>query len=470
MKQVWAIARLTLAEGIRMRVVLVCLIVLLLLIVRMPFVLRGDETVAGRLQNFLSYSLAALGAFLSVATIFFSCATLSNELRDKSLHMVVTKPVSRLRILLGKWLGVNLLALLVLAPCGAAIYGFAQYIRTRQVAFERDRLQVRDVVWTARTAANPVKPVDEFMTQAESWVNERQRTGLVSEDQKRNVLMDRLRQIENEWRAVPSGGTRVYEFARLKPPEGDDTVVQIRYKIRGTPLPEEELVPVYWAFLHPEEGYPLHEPVLTRERSGDRHQFLVNARAIIQEGKAMLAVINPPNPMLTDPTHQTIIYFDGDDSLQILYKAGDFGANLFKALLIIAFQIAMLSALGIFFSTFVSFPVACLCGSVFYLICLAMPFVLEATGANMDPQVVLPSYDPYGVFGPAVRTVLVPLLYFGFPDFTRYSGTNFVVDGRYIPLEMLGEAGVRLLLFGAVLLLVPGLYIFQRREIAEVTV
>lgn len=470
MKQVLAIARLTLAEGIRMRIVLVCLIVLLLLIVRMPFVLRGDETVAGRLQNFLSYALAAVGAFLSIATIFFSCATLSNELRDKSLHMIVTKPVARFRILLGKWLGVNLLALMVLVPCGVAIYGFAHYIRTREASFERDRLQVRDVVWTARNAARPVVPVEQIAERAEAWMEERDRTGMVAPDQRIAILTDRLRQLTNEWRAVPSGGMRIYEFDNLAPPEGDDTVVQIRYKIRGTPLPEEELVPVLWTFLHPEERYPLHEPVLTRERSGDRHQFLVNAGAIIQDGKALLAVMNPPNPAIPDPAYQTILYFDGDDSLEILYKASTFEANLAKALLIIALQIAMLSALGLFFSTFVSFPVACLCGSVFYLICLAMPFVIEATGAGMDAEFVLPRHDPYGVFGPAVRAVLVPLLNYGFPNFAALSGTSYIVDGRHIPFTMLGQAFWRLLLVGAVLLLLPGWYIFRRREVAEVTV
>ena len=44
-----AIARLTFWEGIRMRIVLVFLAVMLLFLVVMPFWAKGDETLAGRL-------------------------------------------------------------------------------------------------------------------------------------------------------------------------------------------------------------------------------------------------------------------------------------------------------------------------------------------------------------------------------------------------------------------------------------
>jgi hypothetical protein len=113
-------AKLTFAEGVRMRIVLIFLVVLVILVLRMPFALRGDETLAGRLQNFLAYSIGTLGVLLSLATVFFSCATLTSEFKQCSLHLVVTKPVSRFQILLGKWLGVNLLNLLIVGLCVAS--------------------------------------------------------------------------------------------------------------------------------------------------------------------------------------------------------------------------------------------------------------------------------------------------------------------------------------------------------------
>jgi len=173
MRRALAIARLTFAEGVRMRIVLVFLILLVFLVLRMPFALRGDDTLTGRLQNFLAYSLGALSLLLSLATVFFSCATLTNEIKERSLHLVVTKPVTRFQILVGKWLGVMLLNLLIVALCGGAIYGLAYFIQSRPEQFERDRLQVRDVVWTARLAARPTVPQEEIVQEAARNVQER---------------------------------------------------------------------------------------------------------------------------------------------------------------------------------------------------------------------------------------------------------------------------------------------------------
>jgi hypothetical protein len=50
---------MTFAEGIRMRIVLVALMVLALLVLRMPFALRGDETLAGRPGNLPSVTGAS---------------------------------------------------------------------------------------------------------------------------------------------------------------------------------------------------------------------------------------------------------------------------------------------------------------------------------------------------------------------------------------------------------------------------
>jgi hypothetical protein len=463
MRRIGAIAWLTFSEGVRMRIVLVSLVVLAFLVLRMPFALRGDETLTGRLQNFLAYSLGAISLLLSVATIFFSCATLTNEIKERSIHLVVTKPVSRFQILLGKWLGVNLLNLLIVVLCGVTVYGFACFIRSRPEQFARDRLQVRDVVWTARIASRPVVPEKEIAEAAARQIHEQARLGEIDPNNQSGLLVERITELMNRWRNLAPGEIREFRFQNLAPPETGDTVIQVRYKARGTPLPGDELVPIGWLFFDPDSGTPLHSPVLTRERSGDTHQFLVQATPVIRNGVAVLQVANP-----TPPEVGTGVFFDGDDSLQLLYKAASFESNYVKALLIIVLRLALLSAIGIFFGVFVSFPVACLCTCAFYLICIAMPFVLEAIGANLT--IVSPKYDPYGVLGPGLRAFLVPFMRFAFPDFNQYDGVNSLVDGTYIPFSLMAWCLARTLLYGGVLLLLPGWLIFSRREIAEVIV
>ena len=49
MKPILAIGRLAFWEGIRMRIVLVFIVVLIFVVLRLPFALRGDETLALKL-------------------------------------------------------------------------------------------------------------------------------------------------------------------------------------------------------------------------------------------------------------------------------------------------------------------------------------------------------------------------------------------------------------------------------------
>jgi hypothetical protein len=183
----------------------------------------------------------------------------------------------------------------------------------------------------------------------------------------------------------------------------------------------------------------------------------------VRNGELVLQVVNPYPPQVN-----TSVYFEGEDSLQVLYKVGSFEVNFSKALGMIMCQLLLLSAVGLFFGVFVSFPVACLCTSAFYVICLLLPFVMESIGANME--VIMPGTDPYGAWGPSVRAFLVPFLRAAFPDFVRDNGAQYLVDGEYISLGVLGACSAHTVLYGGLLLLLPGWLIFQRREIAEVTV
>lgn len=463
MRRTWAIARLTFFEGVRMRIVLVFLVVLVALVFLMPFALRGDETLAGRLQNFLAYSLGALSLFLSLATVFFSCATLANELKDRSLHLVVTKPVTRFQILLGKWLGVNLLNVLIILLCGGAIYGFAHFIQSQKPVNERDATNLRDTVWTARVAARPVAPVKEINQAAVEYVKEHIKAGDVLLGNELAAVEARKADLFKRWRAIGNGDARAYEFENLAPPEREDTKIQIRFKVVGNPMPSDEMLTVGWVFRDPNTGEYLGLPKITQERHNERHQFLVSAAPVIKNGRAVLEVGNPYTP-----AHNITVVFDGDDSLQLLYKVGSFEANLARALLVVLLRLTLLSALGVFFGAFVSFPVACLCTGAFFLICLGMPFWLESIGAN-DPMLT-PNVDPYGRFGPAVRLVLVPLLKTAFPDFSHYDGTHGLVEGEYISYGLLGGCTLHTLLYGGLLLLLPGWLIFSTREVAEVIV
>lgn len=463
MKPVWAIARLTFREGVRMRVFLVLLIVLLFIVLRLPFALKGDETLAGRLQTFLSYSLGAVGFFLSLATIFLSCATLTNEYRTRTLHLLVTKPVTRVQILVGKWLGVCLLNLLILIFAGGAIYGFAVFIKNRPETFVRDAVTIRDAIWTARTAAFPDRPNFEALA--------RQRVEEEKRDQARQfpageeaAVREYTTELHNEWLRLRPGTERLFDFSGLAAPEREDTAFQVRFRLRAAPGPLDEMAPLYWIFIDPNTRAPLHNAYKEmKQRINEMHQFLFMAKGALRDGRVSLVIGVPPIP-----DRRYVFFFERLEDLEILYRVGGFEANYAKSLALIFFRLAFLSALALFFSTFVSFPVACFCVLTIFAMCIGIPWWLEAIGANLELRT--DEVDPYGRWGPYIRPGLVLLLKGGFPDFIRYSGVGALIEGRYIAPSLLVQAGAHTLVYGLFLLIVPGWLVFRAREPAEVQV
>jgi len=455
-----AIARLTFWEGVRMRVVLVFVLILVVIVLRLPFALHGDDTLSGRVQTFLSYSMSALGVLMSLATVFLSCATLSNEIRNKSLHLVTTKPVSRMEILIGKWLGVNLLNLSLVALAGVVIYVCAVFISHQPAINDRDRLKLRDVVWTARWAARPTPP--DFEKAAKEYVDRVAAADPSSVTNKAAAVVEKAKEFRENWLMVPPGVGRRFEFSNLRPPRRDDTVYQVRFNLRANPLPRDELVYMRWAILDPDNDNQVPLATTdTRERVSQRHEFLVNAKNVIRDGKASLGVLNMP----WYPNYHSMVTFEGDDGLELLYDAGTFEENFVKNLVLILFRLAFLSAVGVFFSTFVSFPVACFCVLSIFLFGMGLPWWLEAIGTN---AVVDAAHDPYGPLGPLIRLMLVPILTVALPDFIKYDGVSKLIDGYYISYGLLAKAGAHTVLYGLLLLLLPGWLIFRRREIAEV--
>lgn len=467
MKQVIAIAKLAFWEGIRMRVVLVFLFVLVFALLRLPFAMRGDETLSGRLQTFLSYSLGALSWFMGLATIFLSASTLSSEFRTKSLQMVVTKPVTRFQVLLGKWLGVNALNVLMVGLSGLTIYAFATFIATRTETFERDRLKLRDTVWTARISAEPTMP--DFQPEAERQIEEAiKQQGLRSDkddpfaEGKIMAIARKKAELIERWRAIPPGEAHLYTFENLTPPENEDSIFQLRFKARGAPLTPDETVPIIWYIVDPVTGAP-GAMFDTNQRSSDEHQFLLGSK-VVKDGKAFIAVQSPP------PPNRTAIHFEGDGSLQLLYKVGSFEGNYLKALVLVLARLAFLSALGIFFSTFASFPVTCFCVLSIYVFCVGVPWWLDSMGANLQAGQGNAKIDPYGVIGPFIRGVLVPVLQIALPDFWKYDGSNQLIEGEAIQWSLMSTALLHTLAYGVVLLVLPGWLIFRSREVAGVQI
>lgn len=125
---IFAVARSTLAEGIRARVASGFAVVILISVPIFYFMAKGDATIKGRVQMFMAYSLGFSSFVLSLLTILFSCRSLSREIESRQIFGLVTKPVPRWQILAGKWVGIMGLNIALMT-----LVGLGTYAGTRQI-------------------------------------------------------------------------------------------------------------------------------------------------------------------------------------------------------------------------------------------------------------------------------------------------------------------------------------------------
>jgi ABC-type transport system involved in multi-copper enzyme maturation permease subunit len=104
MRSIWAVAKNTIRQAMRMKVAAVFLVLLLILLPVLGFSATGDGTLKGRLQTFVSYGLSLTAILLSLLTIIVSIYTVTSDIEQRQIYTVITKPIRRFEFLIGKLL------------------------------------------------------------------------------------------------------------------------------------------------------------------------------------------------------------------------------------------------------------------------------------------------------------------------------------------------------------------------------
>jgi Cu-processing system permease protein len=132
---IWSIARLTVKEAVRRRIVLAALLlgIAFLIVFSLGFHLitvniASDPDDFGTLQtrgvwNFLTLAgLYVINILVIVMAALITAGTLAGEISSGAIQSIVTKPLRRADVVLGKWLGfAALLALYVLLMAGGLL-------------------------------------------------------------------------------------------------------------------------------------------------------------------------------------------------------------------------------------------------------------------------------------------------------------------------------------------------------------
>ena len=142
----WVIARLTFREAARRRILLAALalglVFLIVYALGFHFISKEMEynfaslrvVELNEMRNFMMMAGMYVVNFLTVMmTVLTSVDTLSGEIGSGTIHTLVSKPIRRWEVVLGKWLGFAGMLTLYLLLMGGGVMGFI-YLRSGYIA------------------------------------------------------------------------------------------------------------------------------------------------------------------------------------------------------------------------------------------------------------------------------------------------------------------------------------------------
>lgn len=454
MSSIWAVARNTIAQALRMKVAVIVVVLLVVLLPLMGIVMVGDGTLTGKLQTFVSYGLSLTSLLLCVLTIAVSCHTLTNDIKRKHIFLVVTKPIHRFQLLCGKILGVVILDVFLLAVFGAIIYGFTIAIPKIAKSSPEEIWQAQNEFFTSRISLTDPVDKDKIKERAEEILIKRQESGDLPKEMsfsrrklfKQTIMSEELGKATN----VESGATKKWVFQNVRPLEGEETLF-VQYKLTAINQTSEE-IHGRWAIGDDRQlGENQKTAIYPFERKDAVrvvHEFPVPASVVSEDGYVAIFFNNPFN------NRTTLIPKD----VKLLYRAGTFTGNYIRVLLVILARLVFLSALGVSVSTWLSFPVAILICVVVFFTGTVNGFIVEAI-SSLGREMGI-------VYSLTVR----PVLWF-LPRFDGdFNPTPYMVTGEFLRWSFLSRIFIITGIIKSGVLLLLGMLIFRRREIAKITV
>ena len=455
MRRIWAVARNTVRQALRMKVAIVFLGLLLVLLPVMGFTATGDGTLKGRLQTFVSYGLSLTGLLLSLLTIIVSIYTITSDIEQRQIYTIVTKPIRRYQIVLGKLLGVIVLDIALLVIFAGIIYGVTALMPRVLDATPEELRAVKNEFYTARASLVPpdIDVQDEVRELYDKLKANDQLDVIYSHLTPEEILRELTNRLKLEKRAAALGQVLVWEFADVRP---EDPNLFIRFKYDVSTTPPDEHVYGEWRIgdlRGLRDGTEVDTPVWRETRRDPVRKFReieVPASVVANDGYLAVGFLNPT-------FNDTVVFFPIEDGLEVLYKADTFTGNFMRAALVVLSRLIFLACLGVLAASFLSFPVAILFCLVIFTTGAASTFIIDSFGYM--------SKNVGQVYFYTIQSVIRLL-----PQFDKYSPTQFLVPARLITWAFIGRMAFGMLAVKAALLLVLALIIFTFRELAKVIV
>ncbi len=453
MKKILAIAAISVRTAVRSKVILSLVAILVLIIVGLPLTIKGDGTVTGHAQVLITYTLSMVTFILSLSTLWAACAAVSMDVMERQIHMVVTKPVRRIQIWAGKWLGLIVLNAFLLGISGLTIYGLLRWT-TGKADIESEAITIlEEEVLTARLRVGPTFP--DVRSEARRHVLERRKAGDLPEGISiENAVAATAQGILIRANSVPRGASLSWIFHLPITVRAGETI-HFRYSFSNSDMSLSRVTGA-WRFGGPDA---MEQVQRSRDDTAEGfHSFRLPSSVVSPDGSVLVQFLNANAVPVA-------VLFPPADGLALYVPAGTFEGNLFRLLLITLFHLAFLAAVGVTAGSLFSMPVAAFASFYMVVVLKFIPYIqsmanretiLTSTAPGAERSFVLLDWF-IKIFFQAMDFVVSPLQ-------TR-NPLEALGTGEMVPWNLVGYVFiVKVVVYGGLVAVIGG-WLFNRREL-----
>ena len=472
MKAFFAIAALTVRHAVRSHIFQLLLGVLLLCVLLIPGT-AGDSTAAGFIQVSLLYSLSTVLLILALSSIWLGCFVMCHDVDSYQLHMVITKPVSRVTIWLGKFSGILAINTVLLLISTMTVFAIVMWKFNATEFDPEDRTRAENEVLVGRRVFLPEAADIDHITRLS--INEKHARMRAagrelpddSPQAKEKEYQEVRRQAEALQGEISFGHSKIWRFtglpADLQAPlylryrsyvgrihhEGQRMTlgtwavrVPIRKEEKGTEFQAGKTLgfQTFWTTLTP-------QPESIRTGVFNEKTLRGEWRLVAPDGTLEVGFQN------ADPRGQKL-FFQPADGPKLLLKVASFGENYARCVLVMFLELVILTGLACAAAAFLTMPTAIFVVISYLLFGSFASYMAETSffGGAAD-------YVGYYV-GKLVLIVVIPI--------QKFAVTEMVSQGELIEMSFIGGLILSYLVVRALPLFLFGIWMYRKRELGLV--
>jgi hypothetical protein len=375
MNRLLAVAMLAIRSALRSRLFVSLLGALVVAVLWAPVTIHGDGTLAGQVRLLLTYCLGLASLILGAGTLWAACGSIALEIEDRSIWLVAVKPIPRLRIWLGKWLGLVLMNAVWVSAVGVLTLLLIGWTLRSWSAPAEDRRAVWEEVLIGRQSFQP--EAEDVGPTARAEYERLRREGRTPPGLTRREAQAVLAQRERIHRATiepdAMNSWLIRLPARLPSPtvEGPaGCVLRVHFRFSGW---EGRPVRGAWRVGTPRNPDLHVTPVRTFAEG--RHAIALPA-AILKAGEPLsVTFVNQ------GAQESSTAVLDPGRGVELLVARGGFLPNFARSLTVLLCRLALLAAIGLLAGAVFSFPVAAFTSLATVLAVLLSEYFLAESGS-----------------------------------------------------------------------------------------